>query len=141
MASEQVLISLLNQKSNLLQNANDIGMIWWTTTIVFSVSIIGILWKVKDEIRTFTYINALIFAITIFYFSEILFGIWMIIAIHQVEKEATAIMGELNLSEHLMNNFGFLGSKIGFLIGVTNFCIITYFWWRFSTFLKSSNKC
>lgn len=70
-----ILSSLLDQKMATLQNINDVGIIWWTTTIVFSVTIIGILWKEKDNVEAFPYLWALKLAISSYYLTVLGFGV------------------------------------------------------------------
>ncbi len=141
MASEKVLLDLLDQRYRLLLSTNDVGVTWWTTTMILSVSIIGLLWKERDNIRSLPYLKSLFHAISAFYATTIFFGCWLIWSIHQLENEVSLIMGQLTVKKNMMKSFVFFGSEIGHCVGVIDFVLVAWFWWRFTqTFKEDSNQ-
>ena len=139
MASENILLNLLNQKHSLLLNINNVGIIWWTTTIVFSVSIIGLMWKEKEKISSLEYWNSLRWTVTFFYITAIAFGILMVWTVDKIEGEAQIIIKQLVSEENLISNFGFMGSKFSFGIGAIDFLLIIIFWFVFSRSISKDN--
>ena len=130
------LLVLLNHKIEMLKNINDLGIIWWTSTIVLSITIIGFLWHKKEEVRTYKHKNSLINIISIFFVSVCAFGMLMIIVLFFIQSEYNVIRQELTIDATLTKTFVFWGSVSGFALGSFVFACIFIIWKKFSEDFK-----
>ena len=123
--------TLLNQRIDLLNSINNIGIIWWTTTIVFSVTTIALLWRERENIgQESAIIRPLKIFLSTFFVSTVIFGVAVIFAISKIKQEYTALLTAIE-EDTLIDTFAFLASQIGYGIGTVNFFIVTCLWFGY----------
>ena len=123
---------LLSQKIQSLNTIATVGMTWWVSSVVFCGSILAGVWLKRQEVAHAAYFGWLRVILGFFFFSVVIFGIWLAVVAQGIDAESRALISQIG-GRDVGVSWMSLGITVGVLIGTTSFVLVTAMWfvlWR-----------
>jgi hypothetical protein len=129
---EVIVMELIDKKIAVLTTIATTSMLWWVSATVFCATLLGGIWRYKDQVQTAPFRKHLGFLLYFFYGSVVLYG-FVVTAMTLIEFLDVRMLLSMIGAPASLFDAEFLWILLGMPIGTSSFVIFLLVWhhmWR-----------
>jgi len=131
---------LLDYKYQIMNSIAANTITWWVSAVVFCSTIVVGAWIQKDQLKRFPLFRYAGLIITVFLFTVVLFGCWVVYGLQRLHEEVDALQAAFGLDAALSTDFTFVTYQIAIVVGTTSFVMLLVMWVRLWLFIARESS-